>query len=221
MKYLLAKYGGKADSSAFVEGLLAYRATPRNGGLSPAHLVFGKAPRTRVLQIAEARTPKVSVDDHVAKTAKVADAVKARYDASARDLASLAKGARVYVQSEQDGRWRKRGTVIQVRHKRDYVVRMDDGGNVRRNRHKLRLTTDVEGLDQLQGRSSSASSTSSSSTSTSTTASSPALNTSAASSRAKSKAPKRSTSKKSASSSAKAPPRRSKRVAFSQLLTRS
>lgn len=156
VKYLLTKCGGRVDSSAFVEGLLAYRAMPRDGGLSPAHLVFGKAPRTRVLQLAEARSPKVSVDDHVAKTTKVAADIKARYDASAHDLAPLGAGPKVNVQSESDGKWWKKGTIVQVGNKRDYVVQMDDGGRVRRNRRKL------ERLDQLLGRSSSSPSSSSS-----------------------------------------------------------
>ena len=71
VKHLLTKCGGKAESPAFVEGLLAYRATPRDGGLSPAHLVFGRAPRTRVPQLPEARVPQKSVEDHLAKTAKL------------------------------------------------------------------------------------------------------------------------------------------------------
>lgn len=194
----MTECGGRADSSAFIEGLLAYRATPRDGGLSSGQLVFGRMPRTRVPQLPEARLPQKTVEEHVEKTAKVAADTKARYDASAKDLPPLGKGKRVYVQSEQDGRWRKWGTVVQIGGNRDYVVEMDDGGKVRHNRRKLRLTTDVEGLDQLQGRSSSPSP--SSSTSTSSTAS---------------KAAKRSTTKKRGTSSvASAPPRRSKRVAF-------
>lgn len=146
--------------------------------------------------------PKKTVEEHVAKTAEVAAGVKARYDASSRDLPPLAKGARVYVQSEQDGRWRKRGTVVQIGGKRDYVFEMDDGGKVRRNRRKLRLTTDVEGLDQLQSRSSSSSSSSYSTSSTAKPSRAP-------------KAAKRSTTKRPGTSSrASAPPRCSKRVAF-------
>ena len=52
---------------------------------------------------------KKSVDDHVAKTADLADATKARYDATAKDLPPLSKGDQVYVQGDADGRWRRRG----------------------------------------------------------------------------------------------------------------
>lgn len=205
VKYLLTKCAGRASSSSFTEGLLAYRATPRDGGLSPAQLVFGRTPRTRVPQLAEARLPKVSVEQHVGKTAKLAEAAKQRYDASARDLTPLDKGKRVYVQSETDDRWRKRGTIVQIGKKRDYVVQMDDGGTVRQNRRKLRLATEVEGLDQLHTRSSSSS----------PSTSSPAPNKSAAPSRATSKAASSSTKKKKKTSTSSAQaPRRSKRVSF-------
>ena len=59
--------------------------------------------------------PPKSVEDHVAKTAKLDAAVKDRYDATAKDLPALVKGDHVYVQSDVDGRWRKRGTIVSGR----------------------------------------------------------------------------------------------------------
>lgn len=140
VKHLLLKTGGFASSPEFLEGLLGYRLTPRGGGRSPSEMIFGQSVRSRVPMLTAARLdPAVTAADHVARTEAVAAKAKARVDARARDLPELAKGDRVWVQSERDKRWRKTGKILRRGNHRDYWVQMDQGGRVLRTRRALRL----------------------------------------------------------------------------------
>ena len=139
VKHLLYKTGGTATSSEFLEGLLAYRLTPRDGGRSPSEMVFGQQVKSRLpVMMATRLCPKVSVQEHLDKAGTIAARVKKRADAHAVPLRPLQKGDRVYVQSDVDGKWRKTGQIMRCGDHREYWVKMDQGGRVLRNRRMLR-----------------------------------------------------------------------------------
>lgn len=147
MKHLLYKTGGTATSPAFLEGMLAYRLTPRDGGRSPSEMVFGQSMRSKVPMATAARlAPAVTAAEHEEKAASLADLAKARHDRRAAELAPLSKGDRVRVQSLKDGRWNKLGTISRAGPHRDYWVVMDQGGKVFRNRKFLRPLAEATDL---------------------------------------------------------------------------
>lgn len=133
VKHLLMKTGG-ASSPDFLDGLLNYRNTPRDGGRSPAELVFGITLRSKVPMLpAVCLTPTVMVPEHEARTAENARKVKVKWDLTARTLLPIPVGTRVLVQSDVNKRWRSTGIITQAGLFWDYWIRMDSGSRVLRN----------------------------------------------------------------------------------------
>jgi transposase InsO family protein len=148
MKRLVEKIApaGDLDSDEFLQGLLEFRNTPRENGMSPAEMVFGRQLRSilpahkssfdpKWREIMEARDRQLELDG----------AVKWIYDERARSLSPLLIGSRVRVQDTSTLLWDKEGVVVSVGKYRSYRVKFASGSVLWRNRRHLRpMITDNE-----------------------------------------------------------------------------
>jgi hypothetical protein len=129
---------GHLDTDAFQQGILEWRNTPREAGLSPAEIVFGHPIRSILPAHHTAFAGKwrelMDSSDRLQ-----AERVKAAYDQHARPLRPLRVGDSVRVQDADSKRWDKQGIIVSVGESRDYRVKMQSGRIYLRNRKFLRL----------------------------------------------------------------------------------
>lgn len=126
---------GTIDEQAWSRAVIQHRNTPGSSGRSPAQIVFGGSIRDSLpahpLSYVTPPAPDISLEQHRAET-------KRRYDAHARDLPEFTVGTHVRVQDVRTRRWERCGIVIAVGPFRRYRVRLDNGGEIERNRCHLR-----------------------------------------------------------------------------------
>ncbi len=121
-------------------GLLVYRTTPLDSGQSPSQILMGRRLR--------ANLPVKQKLLNVPGSRKLIEHKRSRkqkqkqyYDRTARSLPLLQCGSRVAVRDVQRRDWSTRGTVLREVAPRSYNVRTDNGGELRRNRRDLLLTS--------------------------------------------------------------------------------
>ena len=134
VKHLLAKTGGRIDSSEFLEGLLEIRNTPKADGLSPAQRLFGRSLRSRL----PAHPSTFAMDNSSVREADERKSIldkkqKLHYDKNTRPSKEFTVGDRILIQDHVSKRWKREGTVIRVANRR-IQVQFPDGRSTWRNR---------------------------------------------------------------------------------------
>ncbi|XP_045118183.1 uncharacterized protein K02A2.6-like [Portunus trituberculatus] len=131
---------GHLDSDAFARGLLEYRNTPRAEGRSPAQILFGHPMRSTVPAHHRSYAPEWqrAADECDLRAERLRNQAKQRHDTTARELLRLHLGGYVDVQDHVSGQWNKVGVIVGVGRRRDYLVKMNSGRILWRNRKFLR-----------------------------------------------------------------------------------
>ena len=127
LKYLIAKIVDSHGSLVIKEldkGLLELRNTPAENGLSAAQMVFGQ----------ELRSVLPSIIASLLKERK-----RNYYNQHSKTMPELCINQRVRVQDEETKRWNKVGTIVKIGDHRQYLVEMENGRKLWRNRKFLRL----------------------------------------------------------------------------------
>ena len=126
LKYLIAKIVDTHGSLVIEEldkGLLEMRNTPDENGLSAAQMVFGQELRSVLPSI---------------RASLLKESTKNYYNQHSKTLSELCIKQRVRIQDEETKRWNKIGTIIQIGKHRQYLVEMENGKKLWRNRKFLR-----------------------------------------------------------------------------------
>ncbi len=139
VKGLLKKCGGKINQQ-FREGYLELRNTPREGGKSPAEILFGHPLRSRVPAHHRAFDSKwlVTSEEHDKKMALKDLQVLKHYNKSARNMKELKPGMRAAVQDPTTKLWDKAGLIMSKGSNRNYRVKFPSGRCLWRNRRFLK-----------------------------------------------------------------------------------
>ena len=142
MKKLIATttVRGELDDENFQHGLLEYRNTPREGGLSPAQILFGHPLRSAVPALRAAFSDKwqKTANEYDARRSRVHAQHEERYNTQSRSLQPLHIGAEVRVQHPTTKKWDHVGVIIGIGQNRDYHVKLPSGRVYWRNRRFLR-----------------------------------------------------------------------------------
>ena len=127
------------SSPEFFAALLEYRSSPRSpSNLSPNSLVYKSAPRTLIPVIpSDTQVPDVppqTVNDRRRQKETIADSYARHKD----NLSRLFVGQRVRVLNNNTNTWDLLGTIQKaIPNRRSYMVKMDNGGQLWRNRKLL------------------------------------------------------------------------------------
>ena len=131
------------------KGLLAYRSSPLESGLSPAQLLMGR--RIKTTLPAHQKMYQSNNKDLVKKMKMQKLKQKEYYDRQSCELPKLSVGDRVCIHDHSTGEWRQRATVVEEVAPRSYNLKTDDGVTYRRNRIDIKrfdstptTTTDIE-----------------------------------------------------------------------------
>jgi len=131
---------GNIDIDKFQKALLEWRNTPRNHGLSPAQMVFGRPIRTQ-LPVHPHALRQCSPDEEQAAAEAAADQrekAARRYDDHAKPLPPLESGTAVRIQDPTTKLWDRAGTIVYVGRHRKYRVKQLNGRLLWRNRRFIR-----------------------------------------------------------------------------------
>ena len=140
LKKLVSKtaQGGNLENDDFFKGLLELRNTPREDGLSPAQVIFGRAVRGVVPMINNAYSAEhykkwmVIRSKNIEKTAE-------SYNEHAKPLRVLNNGEKVLIQNPLSKRWKEEGIIRRKETGRpSYHVLLPNGKEIWRNRRFLR-----------------------------------------------------------------------------------
>ena len=121
---------GHLDEDVLTRAMIELRNTPGPFGVSPATVVYGYELRS-LLPVIERR------DGEAAKR-------KEHYDKGARALKPLDVEDKVVVQHEETKRWDRKGRLIEKGDHRKYLIKLDNGRKIWRNRRFLRLNHEME-----------------------------------------------------------------------------
>lgn len=132
VKFLLRKC--LAEGSNFRLALLEWRNCPRADGFSPAQAFLGRRQKSRLPMMQPGFDEKSFVDSREELRHKVSEAT------GFSTLSSLEIGDKVLVQ-DQTGRWTRPGEITEVcgATGRSFLIRLEDGKSVRRNRRFIRI----------------------------------------------------------------------------------
>ena len=123
MKKLIATttVRGELDDENFQRGLLEYRNTPREGGLSPAQILLGHPLRSAVPAHRAAFSDKwqKTANEYDARRSRVHAQHEERYNTQSRSLQPLHIGAEVRVQHPTTKKWDRVGVIIGIGQNRD------------------------------------------------------------------------------------------------------
>ena len=133
VKRLLQK--SKLSGQDFYKGLLAYRATPLDNGVSPAQLLMQRRLKTTL-----PTHPALLKTENYLEAMKKKTQKKTLYDRAARELPPLFPGDVVRVRDYTTNQWSQGSKVVQASPSgpRSYDVLMDSGAVFRRNRRDIR-----------------------------------------------------------------------------------
>lgn len=143
VKNLLAKCteNGTLNKTALLRGLLEYYNTPRECGLSPAQMVFGRSIRS-IVPVPTAQYKKEWNEIRRAydkKADRIRELAQEKYNERAHSLSELQEGDVVRIQNHVTKRWDKIGQIVRaVPNRRNYWIRQESGRILRRNRKYLR-----------------------------------------------------------------------------------
>jgi hypothetical protein len=141
VKELVAKTAPSGDLSSedFLAGLLEFRNTPHECGLSPAQIVFGHQLRSVIPAHRSSFAPKWK-DAIIARERQAAAAAdtKLRYDTRTRPLAPISIGTPVRIQDPISKLWSHVGVIVAVGRYRSYRVKFASGSVLWRNRRFIR-----------------------------------------------------------------------------------
>lgn len=140
---------GSFDKDHFDKALLLFRNAPRNGGASPAQLVFQRPvrdslPAHRRSFAAEWQTAGHILEQRARKTVERREEI---YNRRAHPLPTLAIGSHVLIQHPETKRWSTTGVIVESAG-RDYLVKTASGKIFRRNRRFLRCCVPVVSYQQ-------------------------------------------------------------------------
>jgi hypothetical protein len=141
VKELVAKTAPSGDLSSedFLAGLLEFRNTPHECGLSPAQIVFCHQLRSVIPAHRSSFAPKWK-DAIIARERQAAAAAdtKLRYDTRTRPLAPISIGTPVRIQDPISKLWSHVGVIVAVGRYRSYRVKFASGSVLWRNRRFIR-----------------------------------------------------------------------------------
>ena len=140
MKHLLEKTSSWEE---FRIALREYRNTPRHDGLSPSQWLFGRRQRTEIPALPTAYD-RISDDVLAEHEARRREKV-ASYPESKFDLPQLEVGMVVIMQEPVSKRWKWKGTIVEKRSQRSYLIE-SNGRRYLRNRRFLRPSVNQEQL---------------------------------------------------------------------------
>lgn len=131
---------GNIDSEEFLKALLEFRNTPKEGGLSPAQIIFGHPLRSYIPAHHRSFDKKWQLmrKDYDKKCAEIKKKSCANYNLKAKPLINLKIGQGVWIQDGITKKWNKFGTIIGKGKFRDYLVKLPSGKTFWRNRRYLR-----------------------------------------------------------------------------------
>ena len=142
IKHLIIKStrNGNLDTDEFAAGLLEFRNSPREDGLSPAQVLFGHPIRSviPVHRRAYEKEWQTSQDQYEEKRKDIRSKVESKYNLNAKSLSEFKIGSRVNIQNSKTGRWSKTGVIVKIGNKRQYLVKPEHGQLIWRNRRHLR-----------------------------------------------------------------------------------
>ncbi|XP_046640190.1 uncharacterized protein K02A2.6-like [Daphnia pulicaria] len=155
MKRLVLKIAPAGDltSDAFMQGLLEFRNTPRENGMSPAEMVFGSQLRSILPAHRTSFAPRWKDIMNARDRQQALDGgVKKRYDERARPLSPLTIGSHVRIQDPHSLLWDRAGQIVSIGKYRSYRVKFASGSVLWRNRRHLRpLLSDDKDEQQIPG----------------------------------------------------------------------
>ena len=122
------------DKDVLTRAMIELRNTPGPFGDSPATVVYGYELRS-LLPVIERR------DAEAAKR-------KEYYDKGSQGLKPLNVEDKVVVQHEETKRWDRKGSVVEKGDHRKYLVKLENGRKIWRNRRFLRLNHEMESQHQ-------------------------------------------------------------------------
>lgn len=141
VKELVAKVAPSGDLSSelFLAGLLEFRNTPHECGLSPAQIVFGHQLRSIIPahRSSYAQHWKAAAAARE-RQAEAQAASKLRYDSRTRPLSPLPIGQTVRIQDPKSKLWSHVGVIVAVGRYRLYRIKFASGSVLWRNRRFLR-----------------------------------------------------------------------------------
>ncbi|XP_053305893.1 uncharacterized protein K02A2.6-like [Spea bombifrons] len=129
--------------------LLNYRATPLEGGKSPAELFFGRQIKTKLpqLNLTQYHSNRHLHTSYIAKKEEIRERQKRNYDKSAKNVQMLHTGDTVKIWTGQ--RWMNKAIVLRQVSDRSFEVKTNNGVILRRNRkHLLKIPNHC--LDRTQ-----------------------------------------------------------------------
>ena len=141
IKTLLIKLDCSTTDERFHEAILELRNTPREDGITPNQIVFGRSIRSKVPMHPSAFKPKdVNFEDIQQKKNDCTENVKKWYNLSAKDLVKFEIGDKVRIQDPKSNIWDKIGEIVHVGNRgRCYYVKLFSNGKLWwRNRRFLR-----------------------------------------------------------------------------------
>lgn len=140
------------DWDKVCQGILMFCNTPRYDGRSPAQVLFGHPIRDLLPAHRRAFASEwQKAADIVEEKANAARQHVAKYyNATARELQPLKVQDRVVVQSNVTKRWEKHGIIVEMLKNRDYLIRLNSGRVLRRNRRFIRRRLPVLATEVAQ-----------------------------------------------------------------------
>jgi len=139
MKSLVKKTspGRRLDRSSFLQGILEWRNTPKQCGLSPAQMLMGRMLRSTLPCISPLLDPKGG-DEIKLGLEESREKAAAHHDSRTKTLPPLKIGERVWIQDHVSKRWTHQGQIKNMRPNRGYLIELENGKTWWRNRRFLR-----------------------------------------------------------------------------------